>query len=1035
MQKLTMRKFLLILSLFLSIFTEAQITNSSISGKIKEVGGSGVISTVKLVYTPTGYSYTVLTDSNGVYRIYNLNPGGPYTININSVGYKPYLRENLYLSLGENDGSDHFLEKSFSELKEVVVTGTRERVKNGISLSEDRMRGIPTLSRSITDFTKLVPQNINNSFLGTNFRYNNVTIDGAINNDAIGFSPSLGGQSGTSGMPGSSTRTSSISLDAIQDIQVYLTPYDVKIGNFLGGSINAVTRSGTNKTKGSVYIFGRNSVLTGFESGRDYLDYQAGARVGFPIVKNKVFFFTSGEITKRNEPVFYGSNSNGLINDSVANLIRNFTLNKYGYDVGEFQNYNINSESYKFFNRIDWKINDKNQLTVRNNTVFSNATNLERDASNFRFSSMDFKQNNNQFSTVAELRSRIGKVSNSLVLGHTHIHDFRTPLSQDPAFPQTEISYNGGTIFIGNEREATIFNLKQRTIEITDNLNFSKGIHSFTVGTHNEIYRIDYGFVNSWNGRISYKSLNDYFAGKVNRVRGFYGFNNNEREYLFSNPYAKFNVNLLSLYAQDDISFNKFKLSAGVRLDYTGLPNKPSLNKTLTETHEDSNTGTTYSNTPFGEITNSYFDNINVSPRVGFNWDVKGDKSITIRGGSGIFVGRIPFAWLGYAYYNDGVGFGSYDLNNRASVSNIGDPIKDGSKNFAFNNGQRNLVQVDLIDNGFRMPKTWRSNLALDLNLKGYKFTLEGIYTEILRDLMFQQINIKDSVKYYNFDVNREMPVYYGNKINPAFSNVYLLSNTNKGYGYNITASVSKRYKFGLDFYTAYTYGKSFDITNGIRNSMESNWQLNQSLTPNDPKLAYSNFDVRHRIVSNINYKYKNSQISFLFNSRSGTPFSWGIINTSLSNTPQAVSLAYIFKDLNQASAYIPNQAQAIEFIEFVNGDPYLKSRMGGFTERNGGRTPWSTTVDMKIAQNIKIKKGEFQITLDVFNLTNLLNSKWGNMYFVPNTFNSTSSVGLNRINSGTSEPVFSFSTPGKPYVVDNINSRWQAQMGIRYSF
>lgn len=995
---------LLLLLLCIPTLSFSQITTSTLNGKIKDKNGETIPgSTIQLIFTSTSTKYGVSTDVNGIYRIYNANVGGPYTLKVSSVGFKPYEKDEIYLSLGGNE-LDIILEEFNTQLKEIVVITTKGGLKTGagIYLGEQKIKSVPTLNRAITDFTKLVPQSINNSFAGTNFRYNNVTIDGTINNDAIGFSPALGGQSGTSGMPGSSTRTSPISLDAIKDIQVYIAPYDVKIGNFLGGSINAITRSGTNKIEGSVYGFGRDL--------HNIKDGQGGFRIGLPIIKNKLFLFTNAEVTKRTDPVLYGVNSNGLVSDSIAKKISNFTKYKYGYNVGEYDKYSIYSQSTKLFNRLDWNINDNNQLTLRNNTTFSEATNLERDAANFRFSSQDFKQNVNQSSTVLELRSHIGTTSNSLILGYTNIHDYRTPLSENFSFPQTEIAYNGGTIFVGNEREATIFNLKQKTFEFTNNFNFSLGNHSFLIGTHNEFYKIDYGFVNSWNGRIAYKTLDDYFASKVNRVRGFYSFQNNDRDYIFNNPYAQFNINLLSGYMQDEITLGNLKLTPGVRFDYTQLPNKPTLSSQTSKIY-----------------TNNYFNNINISPRLGFNWKI--NNELVIRGGSGVFVGRIPFAWLGYAYYNDGVGFGSFDLNNRASLVNVGDPIKDGAKTWAFNNGQKNYIQTDLINNRFKMPSVWRSNLAVDKTISGYKFSVEGLYTQVINDLKFEQINIvTTNPTYYSFDTQKEMPVYSGAKINSNLSNAYLLSNTNQGYRYQLTLSLNKKYPFGLDIYGAYTYGVAKDLTNGIRNSMESNWTLNQSLTPNGPQLAYSNFDIRHRIISQITKTFKKTQLSIVLNSQSGVPFTWGLINTNLQGTPQTAGLVYIFKDI-EVSKYITNPTQAQAFIDFVNSDKYLSSIKGNFTKRNDGRTPWSTTIDAKILQSIGKRT---QISLDIFNLTNLLNSKWGQQYFVSNSFNSTSSVGLTK---GTGE-TFSFTKPTqKPYSIDLINSKWQAQIGLRYNF
>jgi hypothetical protein len=1069
--------------LFSGVQSFGQITTSSVSGKIKdakgeEIPGANIIAT----HLPTGTRYGVSSSTDGHFTIANMNPGGPYQLVVSFVGYKSQERTGMMFNLGSTSNVDFILGEETTSLAEVVVKGEKGGTKlgAGTNIGEQALKTLPTLSRSLTDMTRMTPQGSStNSFAGTNFRYNNVTIDGSINNDAIGFSPSSGGQSGTSGMPGSSTRTSSVSLDAIQDVQVYVAPYDVKIGNFTGGSINAVTRTGTNTVTGSAYVFGRNSTITGPNNAgdgakipSDYSDYQLGFRVGLPIIKNKLFFFTNEEITRRNEPIFYGAGDPGsLVDVATANKISNYLVTNYGFNPGEIGNYNIYSRSNKFFNRLDWNISDKHQLSIRNNYVTSEASNLERDVANFRFGSMDFKQVNNQNSTVAELKSRFknGNVTNNLILGYSDIQDYREPSStgisgnnaNSASFPQTEIAYNGGTIFLGNDREATVFNMKQKTLEITDNVTFFKGKHTFLVGTHNEIYSINYGFVNSWNGRIAYRSVDEFLAGKVNRVRGSYSFGDNTRDNLFNNPYAKFNVGLYSVYAQDEIQVSdKFKLSPGIRFDVTST-DSPALSPKTASTSIDANAGTTYTvGTPLSKIDNKFFGQVLVSPRLGFNYDVNGDKSLVIRGGTGIFTGKIPFAWLGYAFYNDGVGYGSFDINNRATVANKGDVLKDGAKTFAFNNGQPNLTQVDVISNDFKMPQVFRNSIAVDYTTKnGYKFTVEGLYTKTINDLKFQQVNLKDSVKYFSYDTQKQMPIYLsggatGQRLNTGFSNAYQLTNTSQGYRYSVTLQASKTYPFGLNFNAAYTYGESYDLTNGIRNSMESNWQLNQSLTPNDPKLSYSNFDTRHRIISSIGYNRKWSDmhtttITGVISAQSGAPLTWGFVNSTIANTPQAAGLAYVFKDEAEATKYFVDKKnstgtvtetaaqQASNFINFVNGDEYLSTRKGDFTERNGGRTPWNTSMDVRILHNIQLKNTHgIQISVDIFNFTNLLNSDWGRVYFSPNTFNSTIGLGLSRTNSGTAtDPTYTFTKPTASYSVDQLASRWQMQLGLRYSF
>lgn len=1056
----------------------AQVTTSQLTGKVTSAKGENLPGvTVQAVNTSTGTRYGAQTNAEGRYILPNLNPGGPYTITVSFIGYKKEEKTDLNLGLGGTSLNFKLQEES-TALSEIVVVGSNAP-KSG-RINQEQLKTLPSLNRSLQDFTRVTPQSNNNSFLGTNYRYNNVTLDGAINNDAIGFSPSLGGQSNTSGQPGSSTRTNPISLDAIQDIQVYLAPYDVKIGNFLGGSINAVTRSGTNEFHGSVYGYGRGAFMIGRNNAgdgsklpSDFHDYQTGVRLGFPIIKDKLFFFTNAEITRRQDPVILaaGSADMPLLTATQAEQISEH-MKSLGGDPGTYGNTSIYSNSNKFFNRLDWNINDKHQLSIRNNTITSQATNLERDQQNFRFSGIDYKQVNNQTSTVAELKSRFSNtLSNSLIIGYSSIHDYRDPLSS-PALPQIQIASKGGTIFLGTDREAAIFNMKQKTFEFTDNVTIFKGNHNITIGTHNEFYNITYGFVNSWNGRVDYDSINAFLADQPSRVRGNFNYTDNTRDYIWNNPPAQFKVQLYSLYAQDEIQLSDhFKLTPGIRVDYTYLPNKQPLSSKTTNAPVDANYGTTYNYTLPKDIRNDYLNNVQISPRLGFNYDIKGDQSIVLRGGTGLFTGRIPFAWLGYAYYNNGVTYGAYDTkfgyktdNDRpAPGSNPVSTSPNGIAQFVSAQGKdvhdaNGATQVDMIDNNFKMPQMWRSSLALDYATPDqWRFTIEGIYTKTIYDLMFQQVNLVDNPVYYEaYDKQHQQPIYSGSKINPLYTNAYQLSNTTKGYRYNITAQVSKRFKSGFNATAAYTYGQAKDITNGIRNSMESNWQLNQALNPNNPQLAYSNFDIRHRIVATAAYKVdwgkKGKYISsfnLFFNTSSGVPFTYGFLNSTIQGTPQQVSLVYIpkqgetihfFADLaNGATA----AQQAAAFDAYIDGNKYLSSRRGQFTERNGGRTPWNTQADFRFTQDYNMKVGKrmhtITLTYDIVNLTNLLNKNWGIQYFSSNAFNSTASVGLKQAskpaNVATDYPIYTWSDPGSPYSKDFFASRHQMQLGLRYSF
>lgn len=1057
----------------------AQETSGSLNGTVYDATGQTLPgASVTAIHQPSGTKYAAATDKNGRYYLPNLRIGGPYSVEAAMIGMKADKKEGISIRLGASVLLNFALADQMQQLSEVTIKATKRGAQastygSGKNIGADQVKNMPTVNRSITDITRLVPQGSkDNSFGGTNFRYNNVTIDGAINNDAIGFSPSLGGQSGTSGMAGSSTRTNPISLDAIEDMQVYLAPYDVKIGNFTGGSVNAVTKSGTNTFSGSVYGIGRNAAITGKDRigtlgkmNSDFYDYQTGFRMGFPIIKDKLFFFSNEEITRRQDPqqLLAGSaETSHILSLDDANAISKANYLNTG-TAGEFNTW---SKSVKFFNRIDWNISDQHQLVVRNNTIFSKATHMDRDQQDFRFSSMAFLQKNNQSSTVAELKSRFNNsLSGNLLVGYTMVNDSRDPQG-DPGLPQVQIAGRtpGTTIYLGTDREASIFDMKQRTLELTANLNWNIGKHTLTVGTHNELYNITYGFVNSWNGRVDYLSIEDYLTNNPYRVRGAYGYENNSRDYLLAHPGAKFNMNLYSLYVQDEIRVSdKLKVIPGLRADMAYLGDKPELSDKVHQALADPNFGKTYSYTPLSRLSNKYLNQVQLSPRVGFRYDWLGDQSLILRGGAGLFTGRIPMAWLAYAFYNNGKNFGGFDQKAdqkpfvpgsnplKGGANGIGDFIRENGA--VINNPNSGKTQADLIDNNFVMPQVLRSSLGIDYTTSDqWKFGIEGIYTKTIKDVLFQQLNNQDNPSYYGYDHLKQQPVYSGTT-DPAFSNIYLLSNTGKGYRYSLTGSVSKSIGATLQASVAYTYGQSKDLSNGVRNSMESNWQLNQALIPNNPGLANSNFDIRHRIVSSISYnklwnKAGRTNVSLFFSAQSGSPFTYGIVNNSIQGLPQQVSLAYIPRS-DEAVRYFKDNAgatavqQASAFNAFIDGNDYLSSRRGTFTERNKGRTPWNLQADLHLSHDVFTSADKRQfitLTADVMNLTNLISKEWGVQYFSPNTFNSTSSVGLTpslfppQQNAG-SYPSFTFNNPGKPYSIDYYGSRTQVQLGARYTF
>jgi hypothetical protein len=1139
----------LVLSLLFVLFQHlatAQVTTSALSGKVTSDKGEELIGvTVVATNVPTGTKRGTGTEPDGRFTIPNLAPGGPYSVTVTYVGFKEQTVTGVFLTLGNTTRLNFVLAAETQQLNEVVVVGNTQATKTGAgtNVGAASIQQLPTISRSISDFTRLDPRNANGSFAGSSFRYNNVTLDGAVNNDAIGFSPSLGGQSGTSGLPGGSARANPISLDAIQEIQAQVAPYDVKLGNFTGGSVNAVTRSGTNEFTGSVYGYGRNQTVTGksidgerAKIGSEYHDYQTGFRIGGPIIKNKLFFFTNAEIARRQEPLFYGAGQVGStvttdLAQQLTNKLSNYTTvqangsgsvlrNSDGtlatttarYNVGDYGDYNIHANSSKIFGRLDFNLDEKTSIALRHNFISSEATNLERSGSLFKFGSQDYTQHNVQNSTVLEVKSNFSnKFSNNLILGYTNIHDYRDLIGgQANLYPAVQINnvgpsiggglgsatyYTGSNqILLGSDREASIFNTRQKTFELTDNFTYYVGSHALTLGTHNEFYHIDYGFINSWNGRIEYGSVSDFLADKPSRIRGTYNNGtqgNNSYQYNYDNPSAAFDINFYSAYLQDEWNVNdKLKITPGIRFDIASLPNKPALNSALVnDPQNDARTlNQTYSHTPWSQLNNSYLGQVQFSPRLGFNYDVNGDQSFVVRGGSGIFTGRVPFAWLGYAYYNNGVNFNSVDYNNIQAATNTGvktvylntDPNLIYSQlpaaNYNAASPKNGPTEVNLIDNSFKMPKVWRSSLAFDFKLKtGTRLSVEGLYTKTLQDVKFQNINLTDNVSYLA-NGPTESPVYAssGNRVNTNFSNAFFLTNTTKGYRYQLTGSVGQTIANLVDASVAYTYGKSYDISNGIRNSPQSNWELNPALNVNDPALALSNFDLRHRVVASINvHKTFAQRFTGYFTSvltyASGSPYTWVYNSNFLGNGQQPVQLAYIpatagdiaiVSRTNSTAPYILDATQNAAFNSFVDNDDYLKTRRGQYAERNAGRTPWNNQADIRLMLDVKLgnldanaagiapKGHTLQISLDVINFGNFLNSSWGRQYFVPNTFNSTLGTGLTQVgylnSAGTvassynaatfNRPAFTYGTPAT-YSIDQLASRWQGQLGLRYSF
>lgn len=1052
------RNLLLLAFLFVSfLFAEAQVTTSSLTGNIKNSTGEALVgATIKATHTSTGTVYTTQSRNNGVYNIVNMIPGGPYKVEITFIGYSPFIQTEITLALGENTRIDADLAASQETLTNVVVTtagATSIRKKTGAStsISKDQIASLPTLTRSFIDFTRLVPQANGNSFGGASNRFNNITIDGAVNNDVFGLSGS--------GAPGGQAATTPISLDAIQEIQVVLAPYDITYGNFTGGGVNAVTRSGTNNYEGSVYYFLRNQNTVGNDpitkqKTADFSDKQYGLRLGGPIVKNKFFFFVSGELARRSAPTIFNAGEGGaLLTTAEAQQLSTDLMTRFSYDVGTSAAFDAQTQSDKVFARVDWNLSTKHRLVLRHNWINAFDDNISRSGTLFRFGNNTYRFNNKQNITVAEVRSRFSNtLSNNLILGMHRIRDYRTTYGK--LFPSIEISKGSGTVQLGSERSSAANELDQNIFEFTDNLKIFKGKHIFTVGTHNEFFKFRNLFINNFNGRWRFASLSDFYANAPRQFDVTFATDKATNP----KPSAEFKAAQLGFYVQDEIQVNsKFRVTAGLRVDIPLLITKPAYNRIVDSTFAGKyNT----QNTPNGQLL--------FAPRVGFNYDVEGDRKLIVRGGIGIFSGRIPFVWMSNQFSNTGL-----LLKTTAQTDNT-----PTAAPFTVNNGAGfnpdpnaqstigsagNSFEVNVIDKNFKLPQVMRVNLAADAKLPGdINLTVEAIYSKTVNNVLYKDVNLAPPVGVvdpgYNNGADKRIAYSSstttgGRRLNPAITNAILITNTNKGYTYNLGFTLSKTFK---NFFAqvAYNNNGATDVNSGASSTALSNWEFVQVVgDPNNPQLANSNYWLKHRVTATLSYgieygKHFKTSLGFFYGGNSGQAYTY-VINGDLNSdgrfgndllyVPKNTSEIVFVDQLNSAGTAVVTTAaqQAAAFEDFIKNDPYLSKIRGQYADRNGRSTPWEHVIDARFTQDFYFMKGgkkhDLQITFDVFNLTNLLSKGWGRQYFVTNqAYNILATV--NRTSGAFIGKGYNF-TPFQTPWNTGFNSRWQGQVGVRYSF
>jgi len=1049
-----MKKFLLstIVVLLAALGLHAQVTTSSLSGTVRDSQESLVGATIKATHQPTGTVYGVSTNADGRFTIPNMRVGGPYKVDVTYVGYQPRTLNDIYLKLGEAFILDMKLTETGRQLDEVVIVGSRSEILNSkrtgaaTNIGREQIENLPTLNRSLQDFTRLTPQASGNSFGGTSNRFNNITIDGAVNNDVFGLSGS--------GTPGGQAGTQPISLDAIQEIQVVLAPYDVSLGNFTGAGVNAITRSGTNTFEGSAYLFGRNegttgkNALTGIKS-TNFTDNQYGFRIGGPIVKNKLFFFVNAEVGRREAPLANNAGETGAaITLATAQQIANYTRTTYGYEVGSFNPQDITRENDKVFAKLDWNINDKNQLTARYNFIDAFDDNIARSGTFFNFGNNGYKFRSKQSGGVVELRTKINdKLSNNLILGYSRVRDQRD--TEGNLFPSVTINnvdgIAGNTAEFGSQRSSVANQLDQDIFEVTDNFKLTYGKHNLTLGTHNEFFSFRNLFINNFNGRWTFNNLNDYLnngtprqvQATVSRIAGN------------PSPAAEFDAAQLGFYVQDEFEAAKgLRLTAGLRMDIPIFGDTPLRNPLIETSFPGYRTERTPSAKPL------------FAPRLGFNYDILGDRSLQLRGGTGIFTGRVPFVWLSNQYSNSGMLFSTVDVLGTANPALRFIP---NANNQAAAGTGSTRAEVNLVSENFKIPQVFRTNLAADFKLPyGIIATLEGIYSKTINNVVYSDINLKpNSGATLNplLSGGADTRLTYGAKVDdPNFTNVILLDNTNKGHTYNLTAQLQKNFSNGLSAMVAYTNTEAKSVSDGASSTALSNWEFVQQVNnPNNPDLTFSNFQTTHRVIGSLGYnvsygksKLFSTGMALFYAGFSGQRYTYlyngdlngdGRFGNDLFFVPRTqADIKLLPLSASGANPAVTIDQQWTALNAFIENDPYLKTKRGEYTVRNGAEVPFQHQFDLRISQDlggmIRGSKNKIQLTFDVFNVGNLINKSWGKQYFVTNQALQLVNYVVPR-NPTPATTGFTFRAPasGVGYQTSPFGSAWSGQFGVRYIF
>ena len=1088
-------------AMILVVSAYAQVTTSSMNGHITDSKGESVVgATVVAVHVPSGTQYYAVANADGQYAINGMRAGGPYTIEVSCMGFHSATYTDVTLNLGEPYGLDAVMIEDTQLLAEAIVISTAstkfatEKTGAATNISNAQIKEIPTVSRSITDVTRLSPYGGNGmSFAGSDGRTANFTVDGASFNNNFGLSENLPG----GGNP--------ISIDAIEEMQVVISPFDVRQTNFIGGGVNAITKSGTNTFKGSAYVYHRNENMRGDSVDGEQI---AGARakdrnttygftLGGPIVKNKLFFFVNFEYSKiptianrwRGSENGKADANNYISRTTNKDLqaVSDFVSRKYGYNTGSWTDFPADESNLKLLARLDWNISDKHHLALRYNYTKNNAWNSPNATSmdvgtrmasartsrnSMSYANAMYSMQNLVHSFSFDLNSRLSdELSNQLLVTYSKLDDVRGTSSDE--FPFIDITKDGDNyIALGYELFTWNNAVHNNVLNAKDELVYFAGKHRITGGVSFEYQMADNAYMRNGSGYYRYNwgkgmSVEDVFAQTPEVVCLTYGYDGEQ------NPAARVRFYKPGVYAQDEWTVSdRFKLTYGVRVDGLFFNNKDLM------------TNNAIYNLNYYPAVHNYQEthidtgcwpkaNIIVSPRVGFNWDVLGDRSLKVRGGTGLFSGRLPLVFFTNMPTNGGMvqyqaqlnaanaekkGFNMNvfdgglvtDANGKATVAALYDKLVGlGYPSTIKPEDGTVPSSISAVDAKFKMPQVWKTSLAIDYAFPTsfpFSITAEGIFNKTINGVCISDWSVKNAAGFARFNGADARPIYpvdfrQGTK-------AFVLENTNKGYGYSANFTLNMRPIESLSLMAAYTHTVSKEITGMPGSAAESAFTYVPTTEgPNNIKLHNSQYVTPDRVVASVTHHDKSgNHYSLIYEGwRGGYNYSYMTTN-DMNGDGYNYDAIYIPTDEEVASNQFrfKTNDDATRFMDFVHNDPYLSKHQGQYAEGYSVYSPWVNRIDISYKHDFKIKCGQntniFQLGFDLKNLLNLFNSSWGVSKYLNPAIGSDARIlkyeGVDKDGFATFSTPSAISANTQTFVPNHaIGQCWYASIGIKYMF